>query len=176
MNWDAVGAVAEILGAVVVIATLIFLSRQIQQSNKIAQGQAMRDIVGQFNDSMQRWTDSPETIPLMQRGMTDYASLGKEERAHFAFRIAPLINQFDLMLRLHRDGQFPNDMLEDFAAICISIITTPGGKQYWEDVSKTFHSAVVEYLNATLESGEVRQPVTNISSFWRAEGREYDGG
>lgn len=169
MNWDAVGAIAETLGAVVVIATLLFLSRQIQQSNKIAQGQAMRDIVGQFNDSMQRWTDSPETIPLMQRGMVGYGSLSKEEKAHFAFRIAPLINQFDLMLRLHKDGQFPDDMLEDFAAICLSIVTTPGGRQYWEDSSITFNRAVVEHLNAALESGTAREPVTNLASFWRTE-------
>lgn len=52
MNWDAIGAVGEIAGAAVVIATLVFLSRQIRQSNHIAQGQAMREIVGQFNESM----------------------------------------------------------------------------------------------------------------------------
>ena len=32
MNWDAVGAVAEILGAVAVIATLLYLARQLSHA------------------------------------------------------------------------------------------------------------------------------------------------
>ena len=33
MNWDAVGAFAELLGAVGVIATLLYLARQIGQNS-----------------------------------------------------------------------------------------------------------------------------------------------
>ena len=34
--WDAIGAIAEILGSLAVFLTLIFLARQISESNKIA--------------------------------------------------------------------------------------------------------------------------------------------
>ncbi len=34
MNWDALGAIAELLGAVGVIASLLYLGRQIRQSTK----------------------------------------------------------------------------------------------------------------------------------------------
>jgi len=32
MNWDAVGAIAELLGAIGVIASLVYLATQIRQS------------------------------------------------------------------------------------------------------------------------------------------------
>ena len=35
MNWDAIGAIGEILGALVVLITLIYLATQIRQSNRI---------------------------------------------------------------------------------------------------------------------------------------------
>ncbi len=34
MNWDAIGAIAELLGAVGVIASLIYLATQIRQSHE----------------------------------------------------------------------------------------------------------------------------------------------
>ena len=169
MNWEAIGAIGEILGAVVVIATLGFLAGQIRQGNRIAQGQAMRDIIGQFNESMQRWADTPETIPLMQRGMADYASLTSVEKAHFAFRIAPMMNQLDVMIRLNKDDQFPDDMLDDFVAICVSIVTTPGGKQYWEDSSATLNTQVVSYLSDQMKDDRVRKPATDLGSHWVIE-------
>ncbi len=34
MNWDAIGAIAELLGAVGVIASLVYLATQIRQSRE----------------------------------------------------------------------------------------------------------------------------------------------
>ena len=34
MNWDAIGAIAELLGAVGVIASLVYLARQIGESRE----------------------------------------------------------------------------------------------------------------------------------------------
>jgi len=39
VNWDAAGAIGEILGAVAVVATLYYLSRQIRQ-NSVSLGRA----------------------------------------------------------------------------------------------------------------------------------------
>ena len=52
MNWDALGAIAEFIGGLGVILTLVYLSLQIRGSNRIASGhtrQAMSDFA--FNIS-----------------------------------------------------------------------------------------------------------------------------
>ena len=43
MNWDAIGAVGEIVGAVAVIATLIYLAIQIKDSARAARSAAVTD-------------------------------------------------------------------------------------------------------------------------------------
>jgi len=40
MNWEALGAVAELLGAIGVIATLVYLSAQIRHNNDQLRGAA----------------------------------------------------------------------------------------------------------------------------------------
>ena len=44
MNWDAIGALAEVFGAAAVLVTLIYLSLQIRQSNSLAEAQSQREL------------------------------------------------------------------------------------------------------------------------------------
>ena len=37
MNWDAIGAIAELIGAIAVLITLVFLTLQLRYSNYISQ-------------------------------------------------------------------------------------------------------------------------------------------
>ncbi|MFT4799432.1 MAG: hypothetical protein ACJAYE_003628 [Candidatus Azotimanducaceae bacterium] len=52
MNWDAVGAVAELVGAAGVIVTLIYLATQVRQNTKsisTSSFQATTDALNQVN-------------------------------------------------------------------------------------------------------------------------------
>ena len=40
MNWDAIGAVAELIGAVAVLLTLVFLTLQLRYANVLARSSA----------------------------------------------------------------------------------------------------------------------------------------
>ena len=40
MNWEAIGAAGELVGAIVVLFTLIYLARQMKQSNALMKEQA----------------------------------------------------------------------------------------------------------------------------------------
>ncbi len=39
MNWDAIGAIAELLGAIGVIASLVYLARQMSQNTRASPGE-----------------------------------------------------------------------------------------------------------------------------------------
>jgi hypothetical protein len=50
MNWDAIGAFGEILGATTVLLTLLYLSGQLRQTNRISRFSTTRDLMAQFNE------------------------------------------------------------------------------------------------------------------------------
>ena len=54
MNWEAIGAVAEVIGVAAILLSLIYVSVQIRQSNKIAQAPAGTDSSGdeRFEDAI----------------------------------------------------------------------------------------------------------------------------
>jgi hypothetical protein len=49
VNWEAIGAVGEILGAIAVFVTLAYLASQIKQSNNLARFTSTKEILNQFN-------------------------------------------------------------------------------------------------------------------------------
>jgi hypothetical protein len=49
VNWDALGAIGEIVGAVMVLATLVYLASQIRQTNEISRFGTTKDIMVKFD-------------------------------------------------------------------------------------------------------------------------------
>ena len=50
MNWDALGAIGEVVGAIAVVATLAYLAVQIRQNNKLSQTTAVQTVSQQNLD------------------------------------------------------------------------------------------------------------------------------
>ncbi len=91
MNWDAIGAIAELLGAIGVIASLIYLATQIRQSRE-QMGQNTRALRGaayqQWDDSLQATVMQAVTVPALDRvvrlGLADYEQLTNEKMGRFS--------------------------------------------------------------------------------------------
>lgn len=63
MSWDAIGAVAELLGAVATVATLAYLAVQIRQSSSAARAQIRQSIA----DSQIHYINSRAADPFLRR-------------------------------------------------------------------------------------------------------------
>ena len=44
MNWETIGTVGEVFGAIAIVATLLYLGRQIGQTNRISRSTVVRKI------------------------------------------------------------------------------------------------------------------------------------
>jgi len=49
MTWNALAAIGEIVGAIAVVVTLLYLAQQIRQSTRAAAIAALRDTTAQWN-------------------------------------------------------------------------------------------------------------------------------
>jgi hypothetical protein len=83
MNWDAVGAIAEILGAVAVLTTLVYLAIQIRHLKKQNESDALDHVIDALNDFAGRIAESESLASIIQRGRVSYESLDEDERIRF---------------------------------------------------------------------------------------------
>ena len=139
MNWDAIGASAELLGAAGVIVTVIYLAVQIRQNtNQIeiqtnsSRAESEREVLEAWNTVMADLAESPEIADIIGRGLSDYNSLAQAEKAIFFTRIGRVLNHHYTQIRALENGLGDEDLLQAIANVIVATLNSPGGRQFWD--------------------------------------------
>ena len=66
MNWEAIGAIAELTGALAVFLTLVYLAVQIRQNTKALQGTTLNAITAQTGEEL-KWASEQTDVSRMTR-------------------------------------------------------------------------------------------------------------
>jgi len=83
MNWDALGAIGELVGAVAVVATLAYLARQVQASSRTSAVESRVVNQQSYSAFIAQLIQSPELDELYKRGREKFESLTTDEQARF---------------------------------------------------------------------------------------------
>lgn len=126
MNWDAVGALAELIGAVAVIATLIYLSIQIRQNTRANEIESSQGNLDQGVSWMNNLIQDPSLAELYLAGLQDKLDT-EEQRLRFHLLMQGLFTQWGVM---YKSGT--NLVDEDVLAV----LSSPGGRRYWDRAKK----------------------------------------
>ena len=80
MNWDAIGAAGELIGAIVVVASVLYLGRQISQTNRIARTSVSREHQVRYGEIYQ-WICTDQEITNLVAKLRDpeYRAQSAEE-------------------------------------------------------------------------------------------------
>ena len=101
MNWDAIAAIAELAGAIGVIASLIYLARQIRQSNATDKLTATLGVQASFNEVARLFIEGGDDVLA---GLEDFSKLDESERFKLAAKLQTLYSHFDLVYSNHQKG------------------------------------------------------------------------
>lgn len=82
MNWEAVGAVAELVGAIGVIASLLYLAIQVRSNTRMMRTTAEQDAIDSFRN-FQRSLLEADRLKIFRTGVEDLNALSEDERARF---------------------------------------------------------------------------------------------
>ena len=158
MNWDAVGAFGEIIGALAVFLTLMYLSIQIRQNtqqislsleaSKLA---AFEQNVDSGNRVRELLITNPAVTELLIKGLADYRSLppANRFRCNMLFRNLLSAIQGGYVRQLTLGGD-PEDfsgtekMLDD-------LLENPGVRQWLEDIEPDWRPEFTELVASRIK-------------------------
>lgn len=84
MNWEAIGALAELIGAAGVIGSLLYLAAQVRTGNRASAVEAKLESTRLLNDFMDLLIQRPELNQLMLKGRKRLDSLSPDEYQQFS--------------------------------------------------------------------------------------------
>jgi hypothetical protein len=132
VNWDAIGASAEVIGVVTILLSLIYVAVQVRQSNKIAQGEAERDLHHHWMQGLESLVADKWTTETFLRGLADFDSLTSVEKTRLSYKLIELNVIYAAMLELNEKGMVSKKLTEQCGEVIFSYIMTPGGRRWWE--------------------------------------------
>jgi hypothetical protein len=140
VNWDAIGASAELLGAIGVIVTVIYLAVQIRQNtNQIqvatntSRAESEREVLEAWNTIMADFGENQEVAEILGKGLADYHSLTQPEKAIFFSRFGRVLNHHYIQIRAVETGLGDENLLRGMDDIIRGVLNSPGGKQFWDE-------------------------------------------
>jgi len=165
MNWEMIGAIGEIAGAVAVVVSLVYLARQIRDSSvqdrRTQYTQLNRDFL-QFNDWIIRDAGYGD---LIYRGIRDRDALGPAEILRFN---AGMLGQFraqEALFHYHREGGVHDWGADAYASTMIDWVGLPGVQAYWHDRRHWFSAAFGEEVDRWM----AQQSQRLLDGYQRAE-------
>lgn len=151
MNWDVVSAVAEIIGAVAVVATLLYLAVQIRQANRqdlLVSFQHTHDTVNSFCRMI---AESEHLAEIVSRGRESYGELSDEDRMRFDHVHLHLLNIIESHLfQTHQagsDARYCDWAIQNMAEIARAYFSFPGTRDFWKGAEAFFDADVRKLVN-----------------------------
>ncbi len=133
MNWDALGAIAETIGVLAVIATLGYLAIQIRQSNRQEAVQAVKEAVNEFVNAFAAATSDETKAENFRAGLNQFDALTRNEKAVFHSKMQLLSSGYYQVWTMYKSGMLADeDLFVKSENLLLSFLLSPGGRQWWE--------------------------------------------
>jgi hypothetical protein len=153
INWEALGAIANLFAAIGVIATLIYLSIQIRQNTKAVRSSSIQNLVQSFSTTAQAAVENEYVIPLLLKANAGTAVLTEEERAQLHFWFIMTFRRFEGVYFQRDLGIVRAEVIDGFERSHIAILASKSAQEWWANSKEIFNSGFVSYVEELLEKG-----------------------
>lgn len=151
MNWDAAGAIAETLAALAVLATLIYLARQMKQNTLMLRSQARRQVLEGVTADTERMMSESNfeiTFKLLQG-----ESLSDKEEAKYTALALSYFGNLEIQYHEIQDGTL-DPMFEKTLRFRLSLLLSNERlRAVWRENRNFLTDEFCAYVDEFIESG-----------------------
>jgi len=150
LDWNAVGAIGETIGAIAVLVTLIYLSLQVRQNTASNQNIAIQTISAHNAEWLSLVTADAEVARIYQMGSKDLGSLEDEDLGRFTSLMAHFFRLYETQYHLHLNGAIPADLWEGSVNTLKLGLQLKGRRDFWKLSKHVFSPAFVRFVDSEI--------------------------
>ena len=160
MNWEALAAIADTVGSIVVIISLVYLSIQIHRQTVEAKLATGNELANQLNYVYANLSDNAELADLFYQGINDFHSLSPGRKIQLSTYFSRLLRVMEGMFYQQRHGRVEAAIWSGLDRAIQDFCGYPGVKSWWETRKHWFSEEFAAYLSTYISSQE------NPGSYW----------
>jgi hypothetical protein len=143
MNWDAIGAIGEVVGATAVVLSLIYVATQIKQNTAASRAQSINQINSQYGALMSQIALNGELAHIYRKA-TDGEELGPDETVRYTAYLSAFFAFIEEIFLLHQSGIYEEDLgdgdaVEFLAPTVRRLLASAAAVQWWKEESRNLY-------------------------------------
>ena len=155
MNWEAIGAIGEILGAVVVFASVVYLAIQIRDGSRVSQDEAFRGIGSTWISVFKELAEVENGHDILQ-GLQSYNTLEPSAKFRFDSLMHMLFTALEGGIASFQSGSVDEEAEECIKSYLSRYFCYPGMFEWWQESKTIFVPPVREWIDRQFPSLEAK--------------------
>ena len=153
MNWDAIGAIGEIAGAVAVFGSLVYLAIQIKGQNIESQATVTNSLSEQWLEFMKGVSGDEKLANIWREGLSNFSDLNDSDKTRFAAMLGQFMQIGESFHKQYAMNKLDPGIWIGFDARMSDLISNQGVHQYWAVRCHWYSAIFREYIDAIVKQG-----------------------
>jgi len=133
-DWGAVG---EMVGAIGVIVTLLYLATQIRQRTRQMRSEGHQGITDSYSVTLGQLLADDELFETIIRGCQNWESITAFQQSQCHIFFHQHLMHFRVAFQLHDKGAIDDDVYRSIEDMHIRFMANPGNRIWWEMVGQS---------------------------------------
>jgi hypothetical protein len=146
MNWEAINAIAQAIGAFGVVASLWYLGIQVHRSTRVAKIAAQDSAASALRDVTKPYMENAELARIWQVGLENLNALTPEDQSRFFHACYQFLKAFETIHTHYAYGLLDLELWKGWRELLRHYIASPGMGQYWKMRHDLFSARFQEFV------------------------------
>jgi hypothetical protein len=148
MNWEAIGAIGEVVGALAVLTTLVYLAVQTRDNVKVMRSKAIWDAQTSFVEVNETLGDGGVIAEVMYKAISDPDSLTEKEKYQVHRFLRGWFQRMEAQFALYKAGILDKEVWELRCGYAQGMLDKPLFKEWWE-IDKNNSMFTKDFIKST---------------------------
>lgn len=166
MNWDAVAAISALIGAVGVVASLLFVGMQVRQNTRAMRAATYDSLVTSNGDWLAALIQDRELAAQFESAVEDWSQVGAEDRPRMMFLLTQLFRHWENAWFQHTEGTLAPELWTTWRKIMASYFHQPGVQEWWQLRRMAYSDGFATFLEASEPTGTSIRTTRQHASDW----------
>ena len=149
-NLENIAHFGEIVGAVAVVISLIYLAIQVRQNTKAQRTENFSRALDRVAAMQATLSRDSEAAGLISKGVADASSLAPTERIQFTWAMYEFFGAFEFMFLAAKSKEIPDEVWERWSAGVAFWLAFPGVRTWWEARPIPFTDSFTRFVEGTV--------------------------
>jgi hypothetical protein len=161
MSFQDWGAIGEVVGAVAVVVSLLYLAMQIRIQNREARLSTINSSLSEWNSLLSLVADNSELANIWNRGLKN-EELSEDDEVRFRAFANSYFRVVEGLYLQHLEGRLDDRLWHGIGKGYTELLAAAGLHRFWNHRKDWYSSEFREFVEAAIKSSE-----TTIDSFYQ---------